>query len=160
MVPLSKALVHLCKTFSNCKTVDLSGKKLNCLSDRVFVFLRYSGKISLINYSMISQIMLSGLNNGVVIFRIMFLSYFLNTTCISIPVGTARLTGENVKFSSIFGGETYESIFHRGDNKTYCGWWKSSEVKWRIYYADLKIYIPNWLKNIEMAEESLSVKKT
>ena len=70
---------------------------------------------------MISQIMLSGLNNGVVIFRIMFLSYFLNTTCISIPVGTARLTGENVKFSSIFGGETYESIFHRGDNKTYRG---------------------------------------
>ena len=73
MVPLSKALVHLCKTFSNWKTVDLSGKKPNCLSDRVFVFLRYSGKISLINYSMISQIMLSRLNNGVVIFRIMFI---------------------------------------------------------------------------------------
>ena len=39
-VPLSKASAHLSKTFSNCKTIDLPGKKSNCLSEGAFVLLR------------------------------------------------------------------------------------------------------------------------
>ena len=57
--PLSKASVHLSKTLSNCKTVDLSGKKPNCLSDRAFVFLRNSSQVSLLSDSIILQIMLA-----------------------------------------------------------------------------------------------------
>ena len=47
--PLFKASVHLSKTFINCETVDLPSKKPNFLSDKAFVFLRNSSKVSLIN---------------------------------------------------------------------------------------------------------------
>ena len=56
--PLSKVSVHLPKTLNNCKTVDLPGKKPNCLLDRAFIFLRNSSKVSLTNNSLILQIML------------------------------------------------------------------------------------------------------
>ena len=56
--PLSKASIHSSKIFNNCETVGLSGKKPNCLSDRAFVFLRNSSKVSLINGFIILQVVL------------------------------------------------------------------------------------------------------
>ena len=57
-MPLSKAPVHLSKTFNNCETVGLPSKKPNCLSNRAFLFLRNSSKVSLINDSILLEIML------------------------------------------------------------------------------------------------------
>ena len=81
-----------------------------------------------------------------------------HTPCLSTPVGTTWLTGENVKFSKNFRGETHESVSVEEAKKPIGENIKIQQVELTNILRWFKNISIRLTKNTKVAEQPLSVK--